>query len=65
MSEPATKEDIDALRRATKDDIKELRVALIDREIKSIRWFIATFLGAQIAYFAITLSAVYFLIHFR
>jgi hypothetical protein len=54
MSEPATKEDIN-----------QLRLALIDREVKSIRWFIATFLGAQIAYFAITLSAVYFLIHFR
>ena len=58
MSEPATKEDV-------QNAIGELRLALIDREIKSIRWFIATFLGAQIAYFAITLSAVYFLIHFR
>jgi hypothetical protein len=67
VSEPATKEDLEKLaeelRQATKADIKELRLALIDREIKSIRWFIATFLGAQIAYFAITLSAVYFLLH--
>jgi hypothetical protein len=53
---PATKRDI-------QDAINELRLALIDREVKSIRWFIATFLGAQIAYFAITLSAVYFLLH--
>jgi hypothetical protein len=58
MSEPATKQDVI-------DAIGELRLALIDREVKSIRWFIATFLGAQIAYFAITLSAVYFLIHFK
>jgi hypothetical protein len=58
MSEPATKQDV-------VDAIRDLRLALIDREIKSIRWFIATFLGAQIAYFAITLSAVYFLLHFR
>ena len=58
MNEPATKEDV-------QNAIGELRLALIDREVKSIRWFIATFLGAQIAYFAITLSAVYFLIHFR
>jgi hypothetical protein len=58
MSEPATKQDVI-------DAIGELRLALIDREVKSIRWFIATFLGAQIAYFAITLSAVYFLVHFK
>ena len=58
MNEQATKEDV-------QNAIGELRLALIDREVKSIRWFIATFLGAQIAYFAITLSAVYFLIHFR
>jgi hypothetical protein len=47
---------------ATKGDITELRLALIDREIKSIRWFVATFIGAQIAYFAITLGAVYFML---
>jgi hypothetical protein len=58
VSEPATKEDL-------KSAISELRLALIDREVKSIRWFIATFLGAQIAYFAITLCAVYFLLHSR
>jgi hypothetical protein len=58
MSEPATKQDVI-------DAIGELRLALIDREVKSIRWFIATFLGTQIAYSAITLSAVYFLIHFK
>jgi len=53
---PATKRDL-------QDAIDELRLALIDREVKSIRWFIATFLGAQIAYFAIMLCAVYFLLH--
>lgn len=74
MSEPASKEDINELRIATREDINQLRIAtsdninqlrlvLIDREVKSIRWFIATFLGAQIAYFAITLSAVYVLLH--
>jgi hypothetical protein len=47
---------------ATKADLNELRLALIDREVKSIRWFVATFLGAQIAYFAITLGAVYFML---
>ena len=55
MNEPATKEDV-------QNAIGELRLALIDREVKSIRWFIATFLGAQIAYFAITLGAVYFML---
>jgi hypothetical protein len=65
MSEPATKEDLKATKEDLKETIQELRLALIDREVKSIRWFVATFLGAQIAYFAITLSAVYFLIHFK
>ena len=43
---------------ATKDDIKELKTWLLEREVKSIRWMV----GTQIAYFAITLSAVYFLL---
>jgi hypothetical protein len=50
MSEPATKEDI-----------QQLRQWMLEREVKTIRWMV----GTQIAYFAITLSAVYFLIHFK
>jgi hypothetical protein len=46
---------------ATKDDIKELKNFILEREVASIRWFV----GTQVAYFAITLSAVYFLIHFK
>jgi hypothetical protein len=60
MSEPITKQD---LSNALKELERDLKAFILDREIKSIRWFIATFLGAQIAYFAITLSAVYFLLH--
>jgi hypothetical protein len=43
---------------ATKDDIKELREFILQREVKSIRWFV----GTQIAYFAITLTAVWFML---
>jgi hypothetical protein len=46
---------------ATKQDIQELKEWMLIREVKSIRWMV----GTQIAYFAITLSAIYFLIHFR
>jgi hypothetical protein len=46
---------------ATKEDLKDLRLWMLDREVKMIRWMV----GTQIAYFAITLSAVYFLIHFK
>jgi hypothetical protein len=51
----------DAERLATKDDIRELRDFILEREVTSLRWMVATFLGAQIAYFAITLTAVWFM----
>jgi hypothetical protein len=54
MSEPATKDDL-------KDLLKDLWLWMLEREVKMIRWMV----GTQIAYFAITLSAVYFLIHFK
>jgi hypothetical protein len=44
-----------------REAIAELRQWMLERDIKSIRWLV----GTQIAYFAITLSAVYFLLHFR
>jgi uncharacterized membrane protein YjdF len=54
MSDPATKEDL-------KENIQQLRQWMLEREVKTIRWMV----GTQVAYFAITLSAVYFLIHFK
>ena len=51
MSEPATKDDIQDLER----DLKQF---ILEREVQAIRWFI----GTQIAYFAITLSAVWFML---
>ncbi|HET9363949.1 MAG TPA: hypothetical protein VFP71_03080 [Candidatus Angelobacter sp.] len=52
---------------ATKADLKDLERSLkqfiLEREIKSIRWFIGVFASIQIAYFAITLGAVYFMIN--
>lgn len=50
MSEPATREDI-----------KELKQWFLEREVTAIRWMV----GTQIAYFAITLSAVWFLVSHR
>jgi hypothetical protein len=51
MSEPATKEDLQNLER----DLKQF---ILEREVQSIRWFV----GTQIAYFAITLTAVWFML---
>lgn len=52
---PATKADI-------QEASREIREFILKREVSSIRWFVATFIGAQIAYFAITLGAVYFIL---
>jgi len=55
LSEPATKADLETFK-------QELKGWMLEREITTLRWMVATFLGAQIAYFAITLSAVWFLL---
>jgi hypothetical protein len=55
-------EDKDAITKADlKEEIQLLRQWMLEREVKTIHWMV----GTQIAYFAITLSAVYFLIHFK
>ena len=43
---------------ATKDDLKDLRQWLLEREVASIRWFV----GSQLAYVVITLGAMYFML---
>ena len=43
---------------ATKDDIKDLKQWMLEREVQTIRWMV----GTQIAYFAITLSVIWFLL---
>jgi hypothetical protein len=53
--QPATKQDLMNLER----DLKQF---ILEREVSTIRWFIGTFIGAQIAYFAITLTAVWFML---
>lgn len=50
------------LRQHLRDLEQDLKAFILEREISSTRWIIATFLGAQIAYFAITLTAVWFMI---
>jgi len=39
---------------------RDLKAFILERELKSLRWSV----GIQIAYFSITLAAVYFL-HFK
>ena len=54
-NQPATKQDVqNAVHEATLD----LKEFILEREVKSIRWFV----GTQVAYFAITLGAVYFML---
>jgi hypothetical protein len=43
---------------ATKQDLIDLKQFILEREVLSIRWFV----GTQIAYFAITLTAVWFML---
>ena len=52
---PATKADIRDLR-------EELKLFILEREVSAIRWFV----GTQIAYFAVTLAAVWFMVaHYK
>ena len=43
---------------ATKDDVRELKQWMLEREVASIRWFV----GTQIAYVVVTLGAMYFML---
>lgn len=43
---------------ATKDDLKDLRQWLLEREVASIRWFV----GTHFAYVVLTISAMYFML---
>ena len=54
MNEPATKRDLEDLKR-------DLENFILARELKSLRWSV----GIQIAYFSITLAAIYFLLHYK
>jgi hypothetical protein len=51
MDEQLTKADLEAFK-------AELKTWMLEREVNSVRWMV----GTQIAYFAITLSAVWFLV---
>jgi hypothetical protein len=52
--DPVTRADL-------KEEIQLLRQWMLEREVQTIRWLV----GTQIVYFAITLSAVYFLLKSR
>jgi len=56
--EPITKAEF---HQALKDLERDLKAFILERELKSLRWSV----GIQIAYFSITLAAVYFLLHFK
>jgi len=51
LDKPATKRDL-------RDAIGELKIYVVQRELAALRWIV----GIQVAYFAITLSAVWFLV---
>jgi hypothetical protein len=59
--EPATKQDLDSAiegaERRIEKKLDELKAWMLDREVASIRWFV----GTQVAYFVITLGAMYFI----
>jgi hypothetical protein len=54
-TEPATKRDLDDLKR----DLKQF---IVEREVNAIRWYIGIFAGLQVTYFFGTLAAVWFMI---
>jgi hypothetical protein len=51
-----------ATRQDLKDLERDLKAFMLDREIKSIRWFIGVFGALQVTYFFGTLAMVNFLI---
>jgi hypothetical protein len=53
--QPVTKQDL-------KDLERDLKAFILDREIRSIRWFIGVFGALQVTYFFGTLAMVNFLI---
>ena len=57
MVEPATKQDLESVERRLEKKLDDLKAWLLDREVTAIRWFV----GTQIAYFVITMGAMYFL----
>lgn len=57
--EPITKTEF---HQALADLKRDLENFILDREIKSIRWFIGVFGALQVTYFFGTMALVYFLI---
>jgi len=59
--DPATKQDLDraieGAERRLETKIDQLKSWMLEREVASIRWFV----GTQVAYFVITLGAMYFI----
>ena len=56
--DPATKQDVEDAERRLEKRIDELKAWMLDREVASIRWFV----GTQLAYVVITLTAMYFML---
>jgi len=57
MSDALTKLDLENAERRLEKKLDDLKTWLLEREVQSIRWFV----GTQIAYFVITLGAMYFM----
>jgi hypothetical protein len=55
--DPVTKLDLENAEQRLEKKLDDLKTWLLEREVQSIRWFV----GTQIAYFVITLGAMYFI----
>jgi len=51
-------DDLPATKRDLREAIGELKIYVVQRELGALRWIV----GIQVAYFAITLLAVWFLV---
>jgi hypothetical protein len=61
MADPATKLDVENAIQSAEQRLEKkldaLKAWMLEREVQSIRWFV----GTQVAYFVITLGAMYFI----
>jgi hypothetical protein len=53
--EQATKQDV-------QNGISELKQWILEREVATIRWSLALLVGMQVAFFVVTLGAMYFML---
>jgi hypothetical protein len=62
MTPEQVHEELQTAMREVRNEIRELKAFILEREISAIRWFIGIFGALQVTYFFGTLAMVYFLI---